>query len=210
MITDQPWLNIQMPLNARVESILSVMTPSDKMELLREGWGIPGIKHLGIPAINKFEAVHGFSYGSGATIFPQAIAMGATWDKKLIENVAMYIVDETVSINTKQCWSSVLDVAQDARWGRCEETFGEDPILVSEIGGAWIKGYQSKGLFTTPKHFAEHGAPHGGRDSQDIGLSEREMHEIHLVPFRHVIETYHFQSIRGNYSDFLGVPVAKN
>lgn len=54
---------------------------------------------------------------------------------------------------------SVLDVAQDARWGRCEETFGEDPVLVSQIGGAWIKGYQSKGLFTTPKHFGGHGAP---------------------------------------------------
>jgi beta-glucosidase len=207
---DKAWLNTKMPLNDRVESLLSAMTPADKMELLREGWGIPGIAHLGIPAINKVESVHGYSYGSGATIFPQAIAMGATWDKELIENVGKTIGDETVSANTKQCWSPVLDVAQDARWGRCEETFGEDPVLVSEIGGAWIKGYQSKGLFTTPKHFAGHGAPLGGRDSHDIGLSEREMREIHLVPFRHVIETYHCQSIMENYSDFLGVPVAKN
>jgi len=167
---DKAWLNTKMPLNDRVESLLSAMTPADKMELLREGWGIPGIAHLGIPAINKVEAVHGYSYGSGATIFPQAIAMGATWDKKLIENVGETLGDETVSANTKQCWSPVLDVAQDARWGRCEETFGEDPVLVSEIGGAWIKGYQSKGLFTTPKHFAGHGAPLGGRDSHDIGL----------------------------------------
>jgi len=209
-ISDQPWLNSQMPINERVESVLLAMTPADKMELLREGWGIPGIPHLGIPPINKVEAVHGFSYGSGATIFPQAIALGATWDKKLIENVGKTIGDETVSANTEQAWSPVMDVAQDARWGRCEETFGEDPVLVSEIGGAWIKGYQSKGLFTTPKHFAGHGAPLGGRDSQDIGLSEREMREIHLVPFRHVIETYHCQSIMENYSDFLGVPVAKN
>lgn len=208
--SDQAWLNPQMPVIERVEGVLKAMTPADKMELLREGWGIPGIPHLGIPAINKVEAVHGFSYGSGATIFPQAIALGATWDKKLIEHVAMAIGDETVSATTKQCWSPVMDVAQDARWGRCEETFGEDPVLVSEIGGAWIKGYQSKGLFTTPKHFAGHGAPLGGRDSHDIGLSEREMREIHLVPFRHVIKTYHCQSIMENYSDFLGVPVAKN
>ena len=208
--TDKPWLNPQMPLNYRVESVLLAMTPADKMELLREGWGIPGIPHLGIPAINKVEAVHGFSYGSGATIFPQAIALGATWDKKLIENVAMAIGDETVSANTKQCWSPVMDVAQDARWGRCEETFGEDPVLVSEIGGAWIKGYQSKGLFTTPKHFAGHGAPLGGRDSHDIGLSEREMREIHLVPFRHVIRNYNCQSVMMAYSDYQGVPVAKS
>lgn len=207
---DKPWLNIKMPLSARVESLLSVMTPADKMELLREGWGIPGIPHLGIPDIKKVEAVHGFSYGSGATIFPQAIGMGATWNKKLVEKVAIVIGDETLSAGAIQAWSPVLDVAQDARWGRCEETFGEDPVLVSEIGGAWIKGYQSNGLFTTPKHFAGHGSPLGGRDSHDIGLSEREMREIHLVPFRHVIETYHCQSIMENYSDFLGVPVAKS
>ncbi len=175
-----------------------------------EGWGIPGIPSLGIPAMNKVEAVHGFSYGSGATIFPQAIALGATWDKSLVEKVAMTIGDETVSANTVQAWSPVLDVAQDARWGRCEETFGEDPILVSEIGGAWIKGYQSKGLIVTPKHFAVHGAVMGGRDSHDMGLSEREIREVHLVPFRHAIETYHCQSIMMAYSDFEGVPVAKS
>lgn len=61
-----------------------------------------------------------------------------------MEEVAMAIGDETVIANTKQAWSPVLDVAQDARWGRCEETFGEDPVLVSQMGGAWIKGYQSK------------------------------------------------------------------
>jgi beta-glucosidase len=206
----QPWLDPKMPLEERVESLLAAMSPVDKMELLREGWGIPGIPRLGIPYINKVEAIHGFSYGSGATIFPQSIALGATWDKKLAEEEAMVIGDETVSANTKQCWSPVLDVARDPRWGRCEETYGEDPVLVSFIGGAWIKGYQSKGLFTTPKHFAVHGAPLGGRDSHDIGLSEREIREIHLVPFRYVIENYHCQSIMCAYSDYLGVPVAKN
>jgi beta-glucosidase len=207
---DHLWTDPKMPLEKRVESILSVMTPADKMELLREGWGIPGIPRLGIPFVNKVEAIHGFSYGSGATIFPQSIALGASWDKKLAEEVAMTIGDETVSANTKQCWSPVLDVAQDARWGRCEETYGEDPVLVSEIGGAWIKGYQSKGLFTTPKHFAGHGSPLGGRDSHDIGLSEREMREIALVPFRHVIKNYHCQSIMMAYSDFQGIPIAKS
>ena len=158
----------------------------------------------------KVEAVHGFSYGSGATIFPQAIGMGASWDKQLVEKVAGVIGDETVSAHAKQAWSPVLDVAQDARWGRCEETFGEDPVLVSEIGGAWIRGYQSKGLWTTPKHFAGHGAPLGGRDSHDIGLSEREWREIHLVPFRHVIRNYDCQSVMMAYSDYQGVPVAKS
>jgi beta-glucosidase len=207
---DKPWMDPHMPIDQRVTSLLSAMTPADKMELLREGWGIPGIPRLGIPALKKVEAIHGFSYGSGATIFPQSIALAASWDKGLVEKVAEVIGDETVSAGAVQAWSPVLDVAQDPRWGRCEETYGEDPILVSEIGGAWIKGYQSRGLIVTPKHFAVHGAVMGGRDSHDMGLSEREIREIHLVPFRHVIEQYHCQSIMMAYSDFEGVPVAKS
>ena len=124
--------------------------------------------------------------------------------------MAAVIGDETVAAGAIQAWSPVLDVAQDPRWGRCEETFGEDPVLVSQIGGAWIKSYQSKGLMTTPKHFAVHGAPLGGRDSHDIGLSEREIREIHLAPFRHVIREYGCQSLMMAYSDYLGVPVAKS
>ncbi len=207
---EQPWRDSQLPVEKRVELLLAAMTPADKMELLREGWGIPGIPRLGIPFLNKVEAIHGYSYGSGATIFPQSIAMGATWNKELVEKVAMIIGDETVSAHTLQAWSPVLDVAQDARWGRCEETYGEDPVLVSQIGGAWIKGYQSKGLLTTPKHFGMHGAPLGGRDSHDIGLSEREAREVHLVPFRHVVKHYDCQSIMMAYSDYLGVPIAKS
>ncbi len=210
MVHEKPWLNPQLPLEERVKSLMAAMTPADKMELLREGWGIPGIPHLGVPFLNKVEAIHGFSYGSGATIFPQSIGLGATWNKKLIEEVAGVIADETASAKTIQAWSPVLDVAQDARWGRCEETYGEDPVLVSEIGGAWVKGFQSRGLFATPKHFAAHGAPLGGRDSHDIGLSEREMREIHLVPFRHVVQKYNCQSVMESYSDYLGVPVAKS
>jgi beta-glucosidase len=207
---DKPWMDASLTIDERTERLLAVMTTDDKMELIREGWGIPGIPHLGIPDIKKVEAVHGFSYGSGATIFPQALAMGATWNKKLVEAAAITIGDETLIAGAIQAWSPVLDVAQDPRWGRCEETFGEDPVLVSQLGGAWIKGYQSKGLMTTPKHFAIHGAPLGGRDSHDIGLSEREIREVHLVPFRHVIREYNCQSIMMAYSDFLGVPVAKS
>lgn len=180
------YMDAKLPLEERVNSLLEVMTVADKMELLREGWGIPGIPHLGVPDMKKVEALHGFSYGSGATIFPQSIALGATWNKALVEEVAATIGDETVSAHAVQAWSPVLDVAQDARWGRCEETYGEDPVLVTQIGGAWIKGYQSKGLITTPKHFGGHGAPLGGRDSHDIGLSERELREVHLVPYASV------------------------
>jgi len=208
--SEMPWMNANLPVGERVELILAAMTTNDKMELIREGWGIPGIPHLGVPDIKKVEAVHGFSYGSGATIFPHAIAMGATFNKQLTEATAAVIGEETVAAGAIQAWSPVLDVAQDPRWGRCEESFGEDPVLVSYIGGAWIKGYQSKGLMTTPKHFGIHGAPLGGRDSHDIGLNEREIREIHLVPFRHVIREYNCQSVMMSYNDYLGIPVAKS
>jgi beta-glucosidase len=102
---DKPWMDPHMPIDQRVTSLLSAMTPADKMELLREGWGIPGIPRLGIPALKKVEAIHGFSYGSGATIFPQSIALAATWDKGLVENVAEVIGDETVSAGAVQAWS---------------------------------------------------------------------------------------------------------
>lgn len=207
---DRPYMNPNMPLEQRVESLLSMMTTAEKMELLREGWGIPGIPRLGVPDIKKVEAIHGFSYGSGATIFPQSISMGATFNKSFVEKVAGAIADETLEAGAIQAWSPVLDVAQDARWGRCEETYGEDPYVVSEIGGAWIKGYQSRGLLTTPKHFGGHGAPLGGRDSHDIGLSEREWREIHLVPFRDVIKKYDCQSLMMAYSDYQGIPIAKS
>ncbi|KAA6334136.1 Periplasmic beta-glucosidase [termite gut metagenome] len=206
----KPWLNTTLSVEERVELVLAAMLPEEKMELIREGWGIPGVQRLGIPAITKVEAIHGFSYGKGATVFPQSIGLGATWNKKLMETVAIAIGQETVNANTLQAWSPVLDVAQDPRWGRCEETYGEDPVLVAQMGGAWIKGFQSMGLWTTPKHFGIHGAPLGGRDSHDIGLSEREMREIHLVPFRDVIKKYDCQSIMMSYNDFKGVPVAKS
>lgn len=205
-----PWMNAHRPVEERVDLLLAAMTVEEKMELLREGWGIPGIPHLGIPDIKKVEAIHGFSYGSGATVFPQSLGMGATFNRRLTQKVAATIASETKSAHAIQAWSPVLDVAQDPRWGRCEETYGEDPVLVTEIGGAWIKGYQSEGLMTTPKHFGGHGATLGGRDSHDIGLSEREWREVHLVPFREVFRRHQYQSIMMSYSDYQGNPVAKS
>ena len=111
IIKERPWMNRRLTASQRVELLLAVMTPEQKIDLLREGWGIPGIAALGIPPVNKVEAIHGFSYGSGATIFPQSIALGATWDKRLVEQVAETIGDETVSAHTLQAWSPVLDVA---------------------------------------------------------------------------------------------------
>lgn len=203
-MSDRAYMDPSLDIDLRIQSVMEYMTIEDKMGLLRESWGIGGIPHLKVPRINKVEAVHGFSYSNaGPTIFPQCIGQAATWNKDLVKRVATAIGEETKAGGVQQCWSPVLDVARDPRWGRCEETFGEDPYLVTEIGCAWIEGFQSLGLITTPKHFAGHGAPMGGRDSHDIGLSEREMREIHLPPFRAAFKRCKAESVMMNYSDWL-------
>jgi len=202
-IEDRPYMDPTLPVEERVENLMSYLTVENKLEMLRENWGIPGIPHLKVPRMNKVEAIHGFQYSNGgATIFPQCIGQGATWNCALIKKMAAAIGEETKAADIQQAWSPVLDVARDPRWGRCEETFGEDPYLVTEIGCAWINGFQSQGLITTPKHFAGHGAPLGGRDSHDIGLSERVMREIHLPPFRAAFERCGTESVMVNYSDW--------
>ena len=207
---DRSYLDTSLPIDRRIEILLAQMTPQEKMELIREGWGIPGVPRLGIPDIKKVEAIHGYSYGTGATMFPQVLGMAASWNAPLMYKVTEAIGVESLEAGAIQAWSPVLDVACDARWGRCEETFGEDPFLSSVLGKAWVNGYQSKGLLTTPKHFGAHGAPLGGRDSHDVGFNEREMREVHLVPFRNVFRDCKPQSVMMSYGDYMGVPVGKS
>ena len=203
-IADRLYMDPSLPIEDRIADVLEYMTVEDKMALVRENWGIPGVPHLKIPKLTKVEAVHGFGYSNGGpTIFPQCIGQGATWNKELVKKLGSAIGRETKAAGVQAAWSPVLDVARDPRWGRCEETFGEDPYLVTEIGCAWIDGFQSHGLIATPKHFAGHGAPLGGRDSHDIGLSEREMREIHLPPFRAAFKCSKAESVMMNYSDWL-------
>lgn len=194
-------------VDQRVNDLLSRMTTEEKVTELCEDWGIPGNARLGIPPLSKTEAVHGFGYGTGATIFPQAIGVAATWDTGMVRKVGDTVGEETVEAQTSQAWSPVLDVARDARWGRVEETFGEDPYLVSRMGVNWIEAFQAHNLIATPKHFAAHGGPLGGRDSNDVGYSERVMREVYLVPFRAAFEEAKAGSVMNAYSAWVdGVP----
>ncbi|MDE6037991.1 MAG: discoidin domain-containing protein, partial [Duncaniella sp.] len=165
---DRSYLDTSLPVDRRIEILLAQMTPEEKMELIREGWGIPGVPRLGIPDIKKVEAIHGYSYGTGATMFPQVLGMAASWNRPLLYKVTEAIGRESLEAGSIAAWSPVLDVAIDPRWGRCEESFGEAPYLCSALGKAWVNGYQRLGLITTPKHFGAHGAPLGGRDSHDV------------------------------------------
>jgi beta-glucosidase len=194
------------PIEERIDDLLPRLTLDEKVSQLIDSWGSPGIPSLGVPVLLKTEGLHSQSYSHGATLFPDPIDMASTFDPDLINQVGRDTAIEAKAANIRASWSPVLDVARDARWGRVEETYGEDPYLVSRMGVAWITGFQSQDMISVPKHFAGHGGPLGGRDSNDVGLSDRTMREVFLVPFRAAVEEAHAGGIMAAYSTWDGTP----
>jgi beta-glucosidase len=159
---------------------------------------------LGIPIIPFDEALHGL-VREGATAFPQAIGLAATWNTELMHRVAMAIAMETKSRGIRQVLSPVVNLANDVRWGRTEETYGEDPFLASEMGVAFVSAFEQLGVITTPKHFVAN-VGDGGRDSYPIHFSERFMRETHLPPFEAAIRRGGARSIMTAYNSYDGTP----
>ncbi|HVE16816.1 MAG TPA: glycoside hydrolase family 3 N-terminal domain-containing protein [Chthoniobacterales bacterium] len=204
---DQPlYLNPQQPIDKRIDDLLSRMTLEEKISQISDDWGCAAIPRLKVPALLKTEGLHGHSYGVGSTIFPHAIAMAASFDVPLVNQVGKATAQEAKAAGVRQSWSPVLDVARDARWGRVEETYGEDTYLVSRMGVSWIEGFQGEGMIATPKHFAAHGGPEGGRDSNDVGYANRVMREVFLPPFRLAVEEAHAGAVMAAYGVWNGVP----
>jgi beta-glucosidase len=167
---------------------------------------------LGIPVLMFSEALHGLMQ-SGATSFPQAIALGSTWDTTLVEQVFAVAALEGRAYGTRQVLSPVLDLARDPRWGRTEECYGEDPYLVSRLGMAAVFGFQGRSetidhrhLAVTLKHFAGHGQPEGGRNIAPVNFAERIFRETHLYPFEMAITRAHALSVMASYNEWDGVP----
>lgn len=163
---------------------------------------------LGIPIIIHDEAVHGL-IGNGATSFPQAIGLAATWDTELMERVARVIAKETRSRGIRQVLSPVLNITRDARWGRIEESYGEDPFLTSRMGVAFCKSFEKEGVITTPKHFAAN-VGDGGRDSDPIHFSERLLREVYFPAFKACFQEANAGSIMPAYNSVDGSPCAGN
>src|ERR1700722_1239910 len=182
------YLNSSLPIEQRIDALLPRMTLDEKIIQISDDWGSKGIARLKIPALLKTEGLHSQSYSTGATIFPMPICMAATFDPDLVGKIGKETAIESKADHIHSSWSPVLDVARDVRWGRVEETYGESPYLVSRMGVAWISAFQGEGMIAVPKHFAGHGEPRGGRDSNDEGLSERTLREIHLPSFRAAVE----------------------
>ena len=232
----------KLPIDRRVEDLLSRMTPEEKFRQLfmasgdleglektgRDGilgvqMAVDGAKagagainavqkflveetRLGIPAIPFDEALHGLVRG-GATSFPQAIALAATWDPDLVGEVAAAVAEETRSRGIRQVLSPVVNIARDVRWGRTEETYGEDPYLAARMAAAFVSAFERRGVITTPKHFvANVGA--GGRDSYPIPDGERALREIDFPPFEAAVREGRARSIMTSYDSWDGRPAS--
>jgi beta-glucosidase len=163
---------------------------------------------LGIPAILHSESLHGFR-GNSATIFPQAIALASTWDTALMTRVAKTIGQECRARGIRQVLAPVINIARDVRWGRVEETYGEDTYLTSRMGVAYCSAIEREGVLTTPKHFAAN-VGDGGRDSYPIHFTERLLREVYFPAFKACIQEAGASSIMAAYNALDGLPCSAN
>jgi beta-glucosidase len=171
---------------------------------------------LGIPALFHEEGLHGYA-ARGATSFPQAIALASTWDPELLTRVFTIAGREIRARGVQLVLAPVVDVARDPRWGRIEETYGEDPYLVGEMGVAAVRGFQGDSLplakghvFATLKHMTGHGQPEGGTNVGPASISERLLREIFFPPFQAAVQRANALNVMASYNEIDGVPSHAN
>ena len=191
----------------RVYGSVPLTTAEGATELVRQQRVVLAGSRLGIPALVHEECLTGFTT-FGATVYPSAIAWGATFDADLVERMAAAIGRDMAAVGVHQGLSPVLDVVRDYRWGRVEETMGEDPYLVSMLGAAYVRGLQSAGVIATLKHFAGYSASRGARNHAPVSMGRRELLEVILPPFEMALTLGGAGSVMNSYSDVDGVPAA--
>ncbi len=173
---------------------------------------------LGIPAIACTEALHGLMLPH-CTTYPQAIALGATWDTALVHQMGMQVAQEASAVGLCQVLAPVLDLGREPRYGRVEETYGECPTLVSRMGVAFITGYQgdnaqiglpSDKVYCMTKHFAGYSVPANGINISPSLIGEREMLTLHLIPFEAAVKEAHVMAVMPGYNSVDSVPSHAN
>ncbi|WP_228484755.1 glycoside hydrolase family 3 N-terminal domain-containing protein [Microbacterium cremeum] len=170
---------------------------------------------LGIPLLVAEDCIHGHSFWEGATVFPTQLGMAASWDADLVERVARVTAIEVSATGIHWTFSPVLCIARDLRWGRVNETFGEDPFLIGELASAMVRGYQGDGpgdptaILATAKHFAGYSETQGGRDASEADISQRKLRSWFLPPFERVAKEGCRTFMLG-YQSTDGVPITVN
>src|SRR5215813_6527160 len=196
--------NASLPIDKRVDDLVSRMTIEEKVSQMMNG--AAAIERLGVPEYEWWnEALHGVARAGYATVFPQAIGLAATWDTDLMFQVADVISTEARAKNNEfdrkgdharykglTFWSPNINIFRDPRWGRGQETYGEDPYLTARLGVAFVKGLQGNDpryfkVIATPKHYAVHSGPEPERHSFDAKSDERDLRETYLPAFRATI-----------------------
>lgn len=222
MTSSYPFQNPALPLSERVSDLISRLTLPEKInQLVHENNAIP---RLGIPAYNWWnEACHGVGRNGRATVFPQVIGLGATWNTELVHRVANVISDEARAKHHAAIaagrhgqyqgltfWTPNINIFRDPRWGRGQETFGEDPFLTGELGVAMVRGLQGdhpKYLKTAAcaKHFAVHSGPEDQRHSFDAQPTPKDLAETYLPAFEKLVRAG-VETVMGAYNRVLGEP----
>ena len=222
-----PYRDPSLAIDKRVDDLVSRMTLEEKV--LQMQHTAPAIPRLGIPSYDWWsEALHGIARSGYATVFPQAIGMAATWDARLVRREADVIATETrAKYNQAQregnhsifygltLWSPNVNIFRDPRWGRGQETYGEDPFLTSKLGVAFVTGLQGKDpkyleTVATPKHYAVHSGPETLRHGFNVNVSPHDLEDTYLPAFRATVTQGHADSIMCVYNAVDGEPGCAN
>ena len=177
------------------------------LSLMRTQTRIARESRFGIPAVAHEECLAGFA-AWGATAYPVPLAWGATFNPEIIERMSRRIGDDMRAVGVHQGLAPVLDVVRDARWGRVEETIGEDPYLIGAIGAAYVRGLEAAGIVATLKHFVGYSASKAGRNLAPVSIGRRELADVLLPPFEMVMRDGRPRSVMHAYTDIDGVPSA--
>src|SRR5215216_5179116 len=222
-----PYLNPELGLDQRVDDLIARLTLEEKVSQMMNA--APAIPRVGIPQYDWWnEALHGVAFSGVATVFPQAIGLGATFDPPLVNRVATVISDEArAKYHEAQrhgnynrfygltFWSPNINIFRDPRWGRGQETYGEDPYLTSRLGVAFVKGLQGDDpkylkVVSTPKHYAVHSGPEPERHRFDAAATERDQRETYLPAFRATVVEGRAASVMCAYNRTNGEPCCAN
>jgi beta-glucosidase len=222
-----PFRDPDLPVEKRVDDLVSRLTLDEKVSLMVER--AAPVERLGIPAFPWWnEALHGVARTGRATVFPQAIALAATWDEDLMLRVATGISDEARAMNNAWLardkrnlyqglvfWSPNINIFRDPRWGRGQETYGEDPFLTGTLGTAFVKGMQGTDArylktVATAKHYAVHSGPESMRHGFDARVGEVDLRETYLPAFRDLVVNGKAESVMCAYNSFRGQPACGN
>jgi len=210
---------LQLDARGDIEDVVSVRTAGSILhaspERMLVAIDLAARTRLGIPLLTADDCIHGHSFWPGATIFPTQLGMACSWDVDLIERAARATAVEVAATGIHWTFSPVLCIARDLRWGRVDETFGEDPLLIGELGAAMVRGYQGSGLddptaiLACAKHFAGYSETQGGRDASEADISRRKLRSWFLPPFERAVREGCRTFMLG-YQAMDGVPITAN